>query len=108
MKIISSQHYINAEIINEKVDQLNAEGATKVIIPCYYVGEIDGEEYAIQADGHHTLAAARELGLNIEFEVEEDPEGLEGEDLLDARYNDCDWYDVEESNPAHGELSFIW
>lgn len=108
MTYISSQHYIDWAIVEEKMDALKASGATSVTIPCSYVGYIDGVEYAMQNDKHHTLMAARELGLNIEFEVSADSEGLEGEDLLEARYNDGDWYNVETSDPYTGEVDFIW
>lgn len=106
MTIISSQHYINWEIVEEKMEQL--KGKSNITIPCAYVGEIDGEEYAIQIDGHHTLAAARELGVEVEFDVHEDCEGLEGEALLDARYMDGDYYNVETSDPANDIFDLVW
>lgn len=106
MKIISSQHYLDMDLVEEKIEELR--GADRVEIPCWYVGEIDGEEYAVQADGHHTLAAARALGIEVRFEIGEDPEGLTGEDLLNQRYVDGDWYDVESSDPAEDEFELIW
>lgn len=63
---------------------------------------------AIQADGHHTMAAARELGIEIRFVFSADPEGLSGEVALDARWNDGDWYDVETSDPANDKFNLIW
>lgn len=106
MTIISSQHYINWEIVEEKMEQL--KGKNDITIPCAYVGEIDGEEYAIQIDGHHTLAAARELGIEVEFDVHEDDEGLEGEALLNVRYMDGDYYNVETSDPANYIFDLVW
>lgn len=106
MTIISSQHYINWETVEEKMEQL--KGKSNITIPCAYVGEIDGEEYAIQIDGHHTLVAARELGIEVEFDVHEDDEGLEGEALLDARYMDGDYYNVETSDPANDIFDLVW
>jgi hypothetical protein len=108
MKIISSQHFIDWEIVEAKMAELTEAEAEKVTIPCSYVGYIDGTEYAMQNDKHHTLAAARELGLEIEYDVQDDSEGLTGEDLLNARYNDGDWYDVETSNPAYDVFNLIW
>ena len=106
MRIISSQHYIDWDIVESKIESLaNVE---KVIIPCSYVGFIDGEEYAMQIDGHHTLAAAKELGLEIEYSIEDDVEGLTGNDLLDARYMDGDWYAVETSEPANDSFDLVW
>lgn len=106
MTYISSQHYIDPEIVEAKMEEL--KGVERVEIPCSYVGWIDGVEYAMQADGHHALAAARELGLEIVFVVDDDCEGLTGEDLLDARWMDGDWYDVETSNPYYDEIVTIW
>lgn len=65
MKIISSQHYLNWDTVEEKMNEI--EGMECVEIPCCEIGEIDGEEYAVQIDCHHTLAAARELGIPVEF-----------------------------------------
>ena len=106
MTIISSQHYIDWDIVETKMDEL--QGMTEVEIPCYYVGEIDGEEYAMQADGHHTLMAARELGIEVRYVVDDDPEGLTGEELLDARWMDGDWYDVEASDPSQDNFRLIF
>lgn len=106
MKYISSQHYIDAEIVEAKKAEL--EGVTEVVIPCTYVGLIDGVEYAMQNDKHHTLAAARELGIPVVFDVEDDPDGLTGEELLEARYNDGDYYDVETSDPMSEIFDLIW
>ena len=106
MKYISSQHYIDAEIVEAKKAEL--EGVTEVVIPCTYVGIIDGVEYVMQNDKHHTLAAARELGIPVVFDVEDDSEGLTGEELLEARYNDGDYYDVETSDPMSDVFDLIW
>ena len=106
MKIISSQHFIDWNIVEKKMGQLS--GSDFVEIPCYEIGEIEGEEMAIQADGHHTMAAARELGIEIRFVFSEEPEGLTGEAALDAHWNDGDWYDVEKSNPAYDEFEVVW
>lgn len=106
MKIISSQHYINWTKVEEKMNGI--AGMESVEIPCCEIGEIDGVEYAVQVDGHHTLAAARELGIPVEFIFDEDPEGLTGEGYLQAHWMDGDWYDVEHSNPAEEKYCLIW
>lgn len=106
MKIISSQHFINWEIVENKMREI--KDMDKVVIPCSYVGIIDGVEYAMQNDGHHTLAAARELRIEVEFETSQDADGLEGEELLENHYMDGDWYDVETSNPAYDEFNLVW
>lgn len=106
MTIISSQHYIDWDIVESKM--LNIADVDEVVIPCSYVGIIGGVEYAMQNDGHHTLAAARELGKAVRFEISDDSEGLVGEALMDARYNDGDWYNVETSSPAYDQFDLIW
>ncbi len=106
MTYISSQHYIDAEIVEAKKAEL--EGVTEVVIPCTYVGIVDGVEYAMQNDKHHTLAAARELGIPVVFDVEDDSEGLTGEELLEVRYNDGDYYNVETSDPMSDIFDLIW
>lgn len=106
MKIISSQHFLDWETVERKMDEI--AGMQSVEIPCCEIGEIDGEEYAVQIDGHHTLAAARELGIPFEFVFGEDPEGLTGDAYLEAHYMDGDWYNVERSNPAEEKFCLIW
>ena len=41
MTIISSQHHIDWEIVEEKMEAL--KDAKSVVIPCWNIGEIDGE-----------------------------------------------------------------
>ena len=106
MTIISSQHHIDWEIVEEKMEAL--KDAKSVVIPCWNIGEIDGEEYAIMADGQHTMTAARELGIEIIFDIGEEPDGLTGETALEVHWNDGDWYIAEESNPAYEEYTFVW
>lgn len=106
MTYISSQHFLNLYIVDEKTEEL--KNVDKVFIPCVYVGEIDGEEYAIQIDKHHTLAAARRLSIDVEYIVEDDAEGLAGEALLEAKYMDGDYYNVETSDPEENNFNLIW
>ncbi len=112
MTIISSQSFINEEIVEEKIRNLKESGVSTVEIPCEEVGELDGEEYAIQIDKHHTLAAARELGLEIKFvvlgKVDDYDQYDNTEDRIAAHYDDCDWYNVETSNPYYNELDMVW
>ena len=108
MKIISSQHFLETNIVNAKEVALKLSNATAVKIPCSFVGKIGGEEYAIVIDGHHTMAAAKRLGLEINFETNADSEGLEGERLLEARYLDGDYYHVESSDAENYEFDLVW
>lgn len=106
MKVISSQHFIDFEIVERKMEEM--KNAKIIEVPCRYVGFIDGTEYAMQSDKHHTLAAARELGVPFKFVISDDSEGLEGLNLLDQRYVDGDWYNVETSDPAYDRFDLIW
>ena len=106
MTYISSQHYIDPKIVEAKKAEL--VDVFEVVIPCTYVGVIDGVEYAMQNDKHHTLAAAKELGIPVVFDISDDAEGLAGEELLEARYNDGDYYNVETSNPIDEQFDLIW
>ena len=108
MKYISSQHYLNESIVAEKETQLIQTAASVVSIPCIYVGEIDGEEYAMVFDHHHLMAAAKALGINVTFAVDDDPEGLTGDTLLETRWIDGDYYDVEASDPMNDEFYLVW
>lgn len=106
MTIISSQQFIDPEIVEEKMEAIS--GLEEVVIPCYYIGEIDGVEYAMQADGHHTLAAAKELGIPYSFDISDDPEGLSGEEMLTVRWMDGDWYDVETSDLVNNVIRTVF
>jgi hypothetical protein len=99
--IISSQRHRDYNIVDQKVKEL--EGQKKVEIPVHYAGELNQEKYYIQIDGHHTLEAAHELGLTVEF-VEAPHNDWDSswslEEALEANYNDSDWYNVETGGPA--------
>lgn len=102
MTIISSQQYLNWDIVDQKLALL--KDASSVTIPCYYVGYIDGIEYAMVADGHHRIAAARELGIEITYDIDDDPEHLTGEELLNTRWMGDDYYLVDESDVANNHI----
>lgn len=88
IKIISSQRYLDESIVAEKVI------TGPICLPAYAV-EIDGVQYAVLADGHHRRAAAIEAGVEVSYEIKSHPEYLTGEALLEAMYNDSDYYDIE-------------
>lgn len=94
-RILSSQRYLDREIVAKKKRQLKKADTDFVDVPCSEVGEIDGINYAIVVDKHHTMAAAKELGIEIRFVIGDDSEKLKGDDLLQARYIDSPYYDVE-------------
>lgn len=99
--IISSQSHRDYSIVDQKLQEL--QGKESVQIPVHYAGEMDGEKYFIQIDGHHTLEAARELGLKVEF-VEANHNNWDNswslDEALENNWNDCDWYDVKTGKTA--------
>jgi uncharacterized protein (DUF1015 family) len=89
VKIISSQRYIDENILSEKLEAL--AGKKAITLPAWEVGN----GMAVLADGHHRLEAAKILGIAVEFEIETHPEGLTGDDLLEVAWMDSDWYYVK-------------
>ena len=108
MTYISSQQYRDWEIVDEKVAELEADNTQVVIVPCWYVGEVNGVEYAVVSDKHYTMEAARQLGITVEFEVEDDPEGLTGEELLMVRNFGEDYYNIETSDAAENKFDLVF
>lgn len=98
MKVISSQSYLDDEIVSEKMDALAENGVKRIVVPVINakMKDYDGNDLYIMTDKHHTLKAAKELGIEIEFEETEGYEGMSGEDILKAEYIDSDWYYVED------------
>lgn len=62
--IITSQRYLNEEIVAEKKEEL--KGLEQIELPVTS-GIIDDESYSLLRDGHHRYAAAKELGIEIIF-----------------------------------------
>lgn len=95
MKVITSQGYRACEIVEAKKDVL--AGRTSIDLVVWETGlqDLDGEDVCILSDGHHTYEAAQELGLKINYIVENHPEGLTGEDLLDVAWMDEDYHYLE-------------
>ena len=101
MKIISSQRYINEEILEEKLSELELGTATSIDIPVSYI-VIDNNDYAIIRDGHHRLEAAKILGLKIVYTEYKDNNWDSSwtiDDVLENLYIDSDWYDIETGYP---------
>jgi hypothetical protein len=93
---ISSQKYIDQEIVDQKIE------AADYIVTLADLG--NGLEMVI--DGHHSLDAARQTGNSPEYVVSEYNYQAEIESLgsldafLEAHWIDSDWYDVETGAPA--------
>jgi len=90
--IISSQRYLENEIVCKKLEELEASGATSITLQAWDVKEY---KCAVLFNGHHTLEAARQLEISVNFEVIDHPERLTGDDLLEQAWMDSDWYEVE-------------
>lgn len=96
VRIISSQHYLDADIVAEKIAAVDFE---VLVSPVF---EIDGESYRVVIDGHHSLAAAKAAGeapVFVEATVQDSDrvaliERGEIEDFMELSYVDGEWYDV--------------
>ena len=98
MVVISSQRFLNDDIIEQKVEQL--KDVESVTLPIIFAGEYNGDKLYILIDGHHTYAAAKESGTKIQFEVFSKSErGYNNdwtlEETLDNLWNDSDYYNIE-------------
>lgn len=100
--VMSSQRFLDDEIVEEKKEQLLADGVKSVTFPITkaYLQDIYGNELFILTDKHHTLAAARELNIPVKFEeVENDfTESTNGEEICAEYYMGDNWYYVNHSN----------
>lgn len=94
--LISSQRFIDDEILAQKIADRDFE------VQISPVFEIDGEEYQVVTDGHHSYHAAKEAGVEpVYYEQsasENDRINLLKEDIdlfLQACYHDDGWYNIE-------------
>ena len=96
IRIISSQQYIADGIVAEKKSEFLAAGPEYIAVPCLYIGEYDGEYFAVMVDKHHSYKAAVELGIKIIFFIggATKDNRKEFDALLEENYIDSDWYDV--------------
>lgn len=99
MTIISAQRFRDWNIIVEKMEQLEASGTTSVTIP---VVNTYMDDMYIVVDGHHTMTAANEIGIEIIFEEVEDEisyyEDIENHNsgaILEAHRMDGGYYYVD-------------
>jgi hypothetical protein len=95
MKIISSQKYLDQEIIEAKLSELAGETSVELV-----AWDVKAYDCAILSDGHHTYAAAQELGIPVKFIITAHPEGISGDNLLEQAWMDSDWYDLETGQAA--------
>lgn len=95
MKVISSQRYINFDIVDQKIEEI--KGLDFVTLPIIEskMTDLDGNDLYILIDGHHRKEAAEELGIEVRYEEVINDYIVTGEDLLGVCYMDSDWYYVE-------------
>lgn len=92
--IISSQKYLDDEIVSEKRANKDYEVS---ISPVF---KLDGEEFQVVIDGHHSLAAAKLDGVEPDF-IECDNNSIDAldegriDDFLRQQRLDSDWYDIK-------------
>lgn len=96
MKTISSQRYLDEEIVAAKI----AAGDFDVAVSPSF--EVDGETFRVVLDGHHSLEAARQVGvapIYTEYTATEHDaiallDGGDIEAFLEAVHMGDDYYDV--------------
>jgi len=89
---ISSQRYLDDTIVDSK----RAAQDYKVD---YVDVTVEGIDYRVIVDGHHSLAAAREDGAAIDWRhnetLQQEADSMGGLAYLDAHWAGDDWYNVE-------------
>jgi len=94
MKIISSQRFLDDAIVDEK------RAAGDYTVTLGKIITVDGEEFRVVVDGHHSLAAAKADGVTPEYIFADatmsDKEGIEDtEQYLEAMWIDAEYYSVQ-------------
>ena len=96
--VMSSQGFLDDEIVEEKKDEIIAEGIQEITCPVTkaHLQDLEGNELYILTDKHHTLAAARELNIPVKFEeVENDfTESTDGEEICAEYFMGDNWFYV--------------
>lgn len=97
MKVISSQRFLDYDIVDEKLAEMESVGVESIILPIINAGmaDLEGNDLYILIDGHHRKEAAEELEITVNYEEVENDSNLTGEDLLNSWYMDDNWYYVE-------------
>ncbi len=96
--VMSSQRFLDEDIVEEKKEYLEENNITEITCPVTkaYMQDLDGNDLFILTNMHHTLAAARELGIRVKFEeVDNDfTESTDGEEICREYYMGDHWYYV--------------
>lgn len=97
MQMISSQRYIDDEIVQAKIDA----GDFDVLVSPEF--EFDGQTFCVVLDGHHSLTAAKEAGVEPtlmtastqEFDGVDYLANGNIQDFLEVAHMGDDYYSVE-------------
>lgn len=100
MQTISSQRYIDDAIVLEKIA---SEDFDALVSPIF---EISGNQYRVVLDGHHSIAAAKQAGVQPVYveatATDHDAVAMlsannsgNPEAFLEAVYIECDYYNVD-------------
>lgn len=107
--LITSQHYLNDEIVEEK------RAAQDYVVTLSPEFEYAGERYQVIIDGTHSFAAALLDGVEPEFEVagrENDTvillERGDIEGFLEAQWNDGDYHHFVLEFVESGRVNTVW
>lgn len=95
--IISSQRYLDSNVVSDKITEIEQSGITEIVLKAW---DVKAYDCAILSDGHHTYEAAQQCGINVRFEIIDHPEGIDGDNLLEQAWMDSDWYDIETGQAA--------
>lgn len=92
---ISSQRYIDQDVVEEKIKNNDFIVYVSPLFKYY------GKYYKVITDGHHSLEAAKQIGIDPEFEEQSitDNDNIsylpnDPETFLNLNWNGDDWYDV--------------
>lgn len=100
--VMSSQRFLDDEIVEEKKDEIICEGIQEITCPVTkaHLQDLEGNELYILTDKHHTLAAARELNIPVKFEeVENDfTESTNGEEICAEYFMGDSWFYINHPN----------
>ena len=97
MTVVSSQQFIDWDIVAEKREMLENNEVEYVEIPVLEAEyqDMEGNDLFIMIDKHHTLQAAKELGIEIIFDVVANDDGnAKGYLLFEEQWQDTNWYYV--------------
>lgn len=97
MKIISSQRFLDFEIVDNKIEEMVTNNIKKIVLPIIdaEITDLDSDPLYILIDGHHRKEAAEEIGIEIEYAETENCYELTEDSLLTACWIDSDWYYIE-------------